>query len=266
MKTVSLVTSDDRFHLRLARALSAEALIVRWGSAQLSSEIESVGTSVLILDCRETGSTVARETLLKLRLDRGVVARAIALVGRAESRGIHVVTMLQRQALDVILPDLESVEDVIRTHLNDATQTTGAAMVLELMLAHLPIATHETSRAVLGSGFRVNTVKRLATLCRRDRTTIGKTLRKATPWTANEVIRVAKACYSAVALRESPFSRSAVCTAIGYSQESSLEDLLFRLFGMRSHDLVRTDPDAPAYSWLERKLLEVVAAHGESRP
>jgi hypothetical protein len=79
------------------------------------------------------------------------------------------------------------------------------------------------------------------------------------------VIRVAKACYSALVLRESWFPRSAVCVAIGYSKETSLENLLLRTFGMRSHDLVRTEPDAPAYLWLERKLMEVVGGHGRSK-
>ena len=258
MRTIVLITSDDRLHSRLAAGLrvSDELLCYRALEAIPSSLTDPV--DLVVFDLRDDTMVRVARQLAAARAALGFSCRTVAICAGPAARGIQVLNSVDRKALDVLLEDCDPLPDLIRAHLNDSSRTTSFAITLEVLLDVLPNATHETVRYVIGGGFSVSSVNELAASYGRERTTVAKALRSQTTWTPREIIDVAQACAAAVLLRITELPVSDVALAVRRGKPRSLRSLLRKVFQMTADAIREGDDSSSAKVWIRRLLTDFV--------
>ena len=257
--TILLLTSDEEFRRCVVRGFRDDDLRVLTPNAKKAATLDVGIDTVIVLDCRQVES--ADVYLAQLRVMATGRCRCIAIAGAGDVAKVRALTFEQCEVVDVIIPATESVADVIRAHVNDPTRSQAAAVTLELLLRLMPAPTHHICKTVVGSGFRVGTVKRLAARERCDPSGAGKKLKADSNWTQLDVIELAKASYAAILIADADVSASAATEAIGYAKESSLHGLLERVFATSVDELADVARRSALHEWLEQQIAAAVTSH-----
>jgi hypothetical protein len=263
MNTILLVTSDDSLRRRISDALGAGVDLVRGNSECALPRALDSSAPLLVVDCRALQLTAALAELAKCRREMCGQERSDAMARCLDKPCIEVSKALRCADLELIFPETDREEDVIRVRIRNMAQAAAAATALDLLLRLMPAATHETLRIVLGSGSRVSSVKELAAHHHKDRTWISKKLRTLNyDWTSKQLVDLTRASHAAILLREGRSSLATVAKAVRLAKASSLDDLLKRVFDMRAKQVRDEFPDLGPGDWLELQLVAAVKRGG----
>jgi hypothetical protein len=229
---IILLSRDPSIASRIASVLRhGERLLWNHGDLLPSPQHEEAIDYLCVLDVRDQAREDGIRQLSKWRARMGHHARCVAIAA-SDRLGIQAVGYLGADVTEVIFPDQDHIELVLRAYLNDASRGVAGAVAMSVLSECLPEQCAPILNATIGSGLAASSVKECAAHAGRDRGTLRRALRnrRTAGLLPRDVVDVAKASYAVALLRCSSLTRTAVAHSIHLQRSTTLDRLLLRTF------------------------------------
>jgi len=174
----------------------------------------------------------------------------IEIVAPLQPHDVEVVGYAGSKATVVRIADSEGIGALIRAIANDPTGSEAAAVALAAIERYVTEPARAIPRLVLGGGGTPSSVKELETVLHRDRTSIERSLRRASSLVPSAALDLAKATRAVALLRRTKLSLLATARAVRFSRGSVLEDCVQRVFARRLAELRSASPDMDINDYL----------------
>jgi AraC-like DNA-binding protein len=126
---------------------------------------------------------------------------------------------------------------------NDATGSAAAALALAAVERYVPRGAETIPRIVLGGGLSSSSVKELGVRLHRNRTSIERSMRRASAPAPSAMLDLAKAAYAVALLRSTQLSLEEIAQATRFSRASVLRACVRRVFALDIGGLGTVSPE-----------------------
>ena len=244
MSGIILYTKDAAIAGRISAVLhSTERLLWNSSEAPWDADAPPLQGALRVIDGRGRSRDDLFRELLALRQASSDEIRCIALASLDQS-GIQAVGYLGTVVTDVIFPEVDHVELVVRAHLNDCSRSIAGAVAMSVLSGSLPQRCHSILNSTVGSGLAASSVKECAAQASCDRGTLRRALQRSGTVDSPpcRLVAVAKATYAVALLRTTGLTRTSIARTIRFGRCTTLDRLLRRVFDRDAETVRREAP------------------------